>query len=85
MPLDTPTRFGPYETVAFLGAGGMGEVYAAIGTRLNLRVALKVLPPHLVANEDRRRRFIQEAQLASSLQHQHIVSTGRSWIRLLVV
>ncbi len=74
MPLDTPTRFGPYETVAFLGAGGMGDVYEAVDTRLNRRVALKILPPHLVANEDRRRRFMQEAQLASSLQHPHIVT-----------
>src|SRR5262245_24130976 len=65
MPLPTPTRFGPYETVSFLGAGGMGEVYEAIDTRLNRRVALKVLPPHLVADEERRRRFVQEAQLAS--------------------
>ena len=74
MPLPTPTRLGPYETVSFLGAGGMGEVYEAIDTRLNRRVALKVLPPHLVADEERRRRFIQEAQLASSLQHPHIVT-----------
>ncbi len=74
MPLATPTRFGPYETISFLGAGGMGDVYEAIDTRLNRRVALKVLPPHLVADEDRRRRFVQEAQLASSLQHPHIVT-----------
>jgi serine/threonine protein kinase len=52
----------------------MGEVYEAIDTRLNRRVALKVLPPHLVVDEDRRRRFVQEAQLASSLQHPHIVT-----------
>jgi eukaryotic-like serine/threonine-protein kinase len=74
MALDTPTRFGPYETVSFLGAGGMGDVYEAIDTRLNRRVALKVLPPHLVKDEERRRRFVQEAQLASSLQHPHIVT-----------
>jgi len=52
----------------------MGEVYEAIDTRLNRRVALKVLPPHLVSDEERRRRFVQEAQLASSLQHPHIVT-----------
>src|SRR5262245_14813051 len=74
MPLPTPTRFGPYETVSFLGAGGMGEVYEAIDTRLRRSVALKVLPPQLVANEERRRRFVQEAQLASSLQHPNIVT-----------
>jgi serine/threonine protein kinase len=74
MAFDTPTRFGPYETVSFLGAGGMGEVYEAIDTRLNRRVALKVLPAHLGVDDDRRRRFVQEAQLASSLQHPHIVT-----------
>lgn len=74
MPIETSTRFGPYETVSFLGAGGMGDVYEAIDTRLNRRVALKVLPPHLVKDEERRRRFVQEAQLASSLQHPHIVT-----------
>ena len=74
MPLDAGTRFGPYETVAFLGAGGMGEVYEAVDTRLNRRVALKILPPALVANAERRRRFVQEAQLASALQHPNIVT-----------
>jgi eukaryotic-like serine/threonine-protein kinase len=74
MPLAAPSRFGPYETVSFLGAGGMGEVYEAIDTRLNRRVALKVLPPQLVTDEERRRRFIQEAQLASSLQHPNIIT-----------
>jgi Tol biopolymer transport system component len=74
MPFDAGTRFGPYETIAFLGAGGMGEVYEALDTRLNRHVALKILPASLVASEDRRRRFVQEAQLASALQHPHIVT-----------
>src|SRR5436190_18580181 len=74
MPLAAGTCFGPYETVAFLGAGGMGEVYEAIDTRLNRRVALKILPAALVADEERRRRFVQEAQLASALQHPNIVT-----------
>ena len=74
MPLEPGSRFGPYETVAFLGAGGMGEVYEAVDSRLNRKVALKILPPELVANDDRRRRFVQEAQLASSLQHPNIVT-----------
>src|SRR5690349_7530055 len=74
MPVDAGTRFGPYETVAWLGAGGMGEVYEAVDTRLNRRVALKILPPSRVADADRRRRFVQEAQLASTLQHPHIVT-----------
>jgi serine/threonine protein kinase/Tol biopolymer transport system component len=74
MPFAVGTRFGPYETLAFLGAGGMGEVYEAVDARLGRRVALKILPPGLTANEDRRRRFVQEAQLASSLQHPNIVT-----------
>ena len=74
MPFAAGTRFGPYETVAFLGAGGMGEVYEALDARLGRRVALKILPPSLIANEEGRRRFVQEAQLASSLQHPNIVT-----------
>ena len=74
MSLAAGTRFGPYETVGFLGAGGMGDVYEALDTRLNRRVALKILPPALVADPDRRRRFVQEAQLASALQHPNIVT-----------
>jgi Tol biopolymer transport system component len=72
--LTPSSRLGPYEVVALLGAGGMGEVYDAVDTRLHRHVALKVLPPHLVADDERRRRFVQEAQLASSLQHPHIVT-----------
>lgn len=45
-----------------ISRGGMGIVYRAVDTRLNREVALKVLPPELVANADRRRRFVQEAQ-----------------------
>ncbi len=74
MPFAAGTRFGPYETVAFLGAGGMGEVYEAQDARLGRRVALKILPPSLIANEEGRRRFVQEAQLASSLHHPNIVT-----------
>lgn len=51
----------------------MGDVYKARDTRLNRLVAVKVLPPNKVANEDRKRRFIQEAQAASALQHPNIV------------
>ena len=74
MGLDSGTRLGPYEIGALLGAGGMGEVYKARDERLNRLVALKLLPAELVANTERRRRFIQEAQLASSLQHPNIIT-----------
>src|SRR5690242_13793077 len=74
MSLAAGTRLGPYEVVSHLGSGGMGKVYQAKDARLNRMVALKVLPADLVANNDRRQRFIQEAQLASSLQHPNIIT-----------
>ncbi len=63
-----------YQIIGRLGAGGMGEVYRAHDTVLGRSVALKVLPPHLVRNEERTRRFVQEARSASSLNHPHIVT-----------
>jgi len=74
MPLTAGTLLGPYEVVAAIGAGGMGEVYEARDPRLNRSVAIKVLPSRLDADTERRRRFIQEAQLASALQHPNIVT-----------
>jgi Tol biopolymer transport system component/predicted Ser/Thr protein kinase len=68
------TQLGPYEVIALLGAGGMGEVYRARDTRLRREVAIKVLPPELVADEERRRRFLQEARAASALNHPNIVT-----------
>jgi eukaryotic-like serine/threonine-protein kinase len=68
------TQLGPYEVIAPLGAGGMGEVYRARDTRLRREVAIKVLPPELVADEERRRRFLQEARAASALNHPNIVT-----------
>src|SRR5580704_9988728 len=73
MPLADGTRLGPYEILAPLGAGGMGEVYQARDSRLNRLVALKILSADRMANPARRQRFVQEAQLASSLQHPNIV------------
>src|SRR5688572_4246389 len=74
MPLPTGTRLGAYEIVAPLGKGGMGEVYRARDTKLDRSVALKILPPELVKNDERVRRFIQEAKSASSLSHPNIVT-----------
>jgi len=73
MSLSAGTKLGPYEVLSALGAGGMGEVYKARDSRLNRLVALKILLPDRMANSERRQRFVQEAQLASSLQHPHIV------------
>jgi len=72
MPLSPGTRFGPYEILAPLGAGGMGEVYRARDTRLGRDVAVKVLPQHLSANPEIRARFEREAKTVSSLNHPHI-------------
>jgi serine/threonine protein kinase len=63
-----------YRIVSPLGAGGMGEVYLAQDRKLERSVALKILPPHLVKNEDRVRRFGLEAKSASSLSHPNIVT-----------
>ena len=68
------TKLGPYEIVSLLGAGGMGEVYRARDPRLNREVAIKVLPADRVSDEDRRRRFVQEAHAASALNHPHIIT-----------
>ena len=73
MPLVTGTRLGPYEILAPLGAGGMGEVYKARDPRLNRIVAIKVLPSERLADQGRKQRFIQEAQAASALNHPNII------------
>ncbi len=63
-----------YQLLEKLGAGGMGEVYKAQDTRLNRIVAIKILPAGLSADADRRRRFLQEAQAASGLNHPNIIT-----------
>src|SRR5207244_291432 len=65
-------RLGPYEVVALLGVGGMGEVYTASDTRLNRTVAIKVLPPHWADDPEMRQRFESEARTIASLSHPHI-------------
>ncbi len=72
MALASGSTLGPYEIVAPLGAGGMGEVYRARDTRLDRTVAIKVLPPEVAANPDRRQRFEREARAISNLNHPHI-------------
>ena len=65
-------ELGRYQIGDEIGRGGMGVVYRAQDTKLNRHVALKVLPTDVVADPDRRSRFIKEAQTASQLQHPHI-------------
>ena len=65
-------RVGPYEIVAPLGAGAMGEVYRARDTKLNRDVALKVLPERFALDADRSARFTREAHLLATLNHPHI-------------
>jgi len=72
MALTSGSRLGPYEIIAPLGAGGMGEVYRARDTRLDRTVAVKILPSHLSADPDVRQRFDREARTISSFSHPNI-------------
>ena len=72
MSLLPGVRLGPYEILAPLGAGGMGEIYRARDTRLDRTVAIKVLPPDLAKDAQFRARFDREARAISQLSHPHI-------------
>jgi len=72
MTVAAGTRLGPYEILAPIGAGGMGEVYKARDTRLERIVAVKVLPSHLSDNAELKIRFEREAKAISALSHPHI-------------
>src|SRR5438128_2776137 len=72
MTISTGTRLGPYEVVAPLGAGGMGEVWKARDTRLDRSVAIKVLPAEFAQNAQLKLRFEREAKTISQLNHPHI-------------
>ena len=71
--MEGPSKLGVYQIVAPLGAGGMGEVYRARDPRLKRDVAIKVLPEDAVLDSERRKRFEQEAQAASALNHPNIL------------
>src|ERR1700683_1385230 len=74
MNLTAGTKLGPYEIVALLGAGGMGEVYRALYSRVRRDVAIKVLPQALSFDADRLRRFEQEALATAALNHPNILA-----------
>jgi len=72
MALESGTKLGRYEIRSKIGEGGMGEVYLAEDVRLHRKVALKILPAHLASDQDRMRRFTQEAKAAAALNHPNI-------------
>src|SRR5688572_268009 len=72
MTIQTGTRLGPYEILDLVGAGGMGQVYRAMDTRLHRTVAIKVLPQHVSDNVESKARFEREAQILAGLSHPHI-------------
>ena len=74
MALSAGTRLGPYEILAPLGAGGMGEVYRARDSRLERDVAVKVLPERLAQDPERLARFEREARVLASLNHPGIAA-----------
>ena len=86
------TKFGRYEIRSQLGAGGMGQVYLAEDTQLGRRVAIKLLPPETLSDEQARRRLVREAQAAAKLDHPNICAIyevgeedGRSFIAMQYV
>src|SRR5512132_2195650 len=74
MTLSTGTRLGPYEILASIGAGGMGEVYRARDRKLDRDVAVKVLPQSVAADPDTLARFEREAKAVAALSHQNILA-----------
>src|SRR5438876_1300 len=74
MTITAGTKLGRYEIRSKIGEGGMGEVYLALDTKLDRKVALKILPADVAAHHDRMRRFVQEAKAASALNHPNIIT-----------
>src|SRR5438270_1492687 len=82
MPISSGTRLGPYEVVAPLGAGGMGEVWRGRDTRLDRSVAIKILPASFASNAQRKIRFEREARVISQRNqphHFHLYNVGRAY------
>ena len=74
MPLSAGSKLGPYDILALIGAGGMGEVYRAFDPRLGRDVAIKVLPAAVASDPERLARFQREARSLAALNHPHIVT-----------
>src|SRR6266853_4386615 len=74
MTIPEGTKLGRYEIRSKIGAGGMGEVYLAFDTKLDRKVAVKILPAEVAAHPDRMKRFVQEAKAASALNHPNIIT-----------
>src|SRR5437867_12590382 len=74
MTIAIGTKLGRYEIRAKIGTGGMGEVYLAQDTKLDRKVALKILPADVAENKDRMKRFVREAKAASALNHPNIIT-----------
>ena len=74
MPLAPGSKLGPYEIVAAIGEGGMGEVYRARDPRLGREVAIKILPAGSADDPERLRRFEQEARATAALNHPNILA-----------
>ena len=74
LSLQPGTRLGPYEVVAPIAAGGMGEVYRARDTRLHRAVAIKILPPIMATAPERIERFAREARAAAAINHPNILA-----------
>src|SRR5678815_220090 len=72
MALAPGTRLGVYDITAQIGEGGMGQVYRATDTRLKRQVAIKILPPTLAGDAERRARFQREAEVLASLNHPNV-------------
>jgi serine/threonine protein kinase len=72
--LRPPTTLSHYRILSKIGAGGMDEVYLAQDTNLDRKVALKILPADVAADQTRMRRFVQEAKAASALNHPNIIT-----------